>query len=296
MSLITRRAMLSAFGSGLCTLPLWPRSLQAEAAKLDDVDFLVISDTHLGYRDATDAAKQWTKTADELAKARGDLVLHLGDVVDGGREAQYPVYLETRKRIGKPVYEIPGNHDPHSLFQKYVRREIDCVVEHKWLRFLLLGNARVGSHDGFLSGEQLKWLEEQFRAAEAAKQFVIVGMHVPAHDNKHPDRGWYIQAKEGQTKFYELVKASGRVVALFHGHFHNGLRGWDDRAGVHEIIFPSALYNQDRKLADQKAPGYNLDEFRPGYTAVQIKAGVMTLRYQPIGVDKGAERACKLNV
>jgi hypothetical protein len=51
---------------------------------------------------------QWKKMAAEIAKAEGDLVLHLGDVVDGGREAQYPIYLETRKRIGKPVHEIPG--------------------------------------------------------------------------------------------------------------------------------------------------------------------------------------------
>lgn len=44
----------------------------------------------------------------------------VGDVVDGGREAQYAVYQETRRTIREPVYEIPGNHDPQELFEKHI--------------------------------------------------------------------------------------------------------------------------------------------------------------------------------
>jgi calcineurin-like phosphoesterase family protein len=283
-SSICRRTFLRATAAGACGFSLFPRRLQAEAAKLADLSFTVVSDTHLGYRDQETAAKQWAKTADEIAKQPGDLVLHLGDVVDGGREAQYPLYLEIRKRIGRPVYEIPGNHDVPAAFEKHVRESIDTAVEHQWLRFLLVNNARRDSHDGFLSERQLAWLDEQ-----------IVCMHVPAHDNKHPDVGWYVKPEQGQTKFYELLKRrEPRVLALFHGHFHAGLRGWDDRKAVHEIVFPSALYNNDRRLAEQKAPGYNLPEFRPGFTTASIKAGRLTLRYKPIGVERPAEKQCSL--
>ncbi|MEZ5431211.1 MAG: metallophosphoesterase [Verrucomicrobiales bacterium] len=51
----------------------------------------------------------------------GAFVLHLGDVVDGGREEQYPRYLAGRKAITKTVLEIPGNHDPADLFQRHLR-------------------------------------------------------------------------------------------------------------------------------------------------------------------------------
>ncbi len=292
---VSRRTFVQALGAGVCSLPLFPRDLRAEAAKLDELSFIVISDTHLGYRDEEGAAKQWTKTAGEIAKAPGDLVLHLGDVVDGGREAQYPVYLDIRKRVGKTVHEIPGNHDEPAAFEKHVRRPIDTAVEHQWLRFLLLGNARRDSHDGFLADGQIEWLADQLGQAERKGQYAMICMHIPAHDNKHPDPACYVKPEHGQTKLYDLLKRRGeRVLALLHGHFHVGLRGWDDRKSVQEIVFPSALYNNDRGLTKQKAPGYNLPEFRPGYTLARIKDGVLNLRYQPVGSDRAAEKACEL--
>lgn len=287
----TRRRFVSSVAVAAGFVVLRPAGLQAAARELPQLRLLVVSDTHLGYRDQETAAKRWAQTAEELAAAPGEMVLHLGDVVDGGREAQYPIYLETRRRIGKPVHEIPGNHDPPELFAKHVRQPIDTAVELRWLRFLLLNNSRVDSHDGFLSEEQLAWLDGQCREAAANEQFVIVAMHVPAHTNFHPDRGWHVKPANGQTKFYETIaRHKLRVLAVFHGHFHNGIRGWDDRAPVHEIAFPSALYNQDRKLAEQKAAGYNLPEFRPGFTAVEIADGAIRLRFVPVGVVE-AERA-----
>src|SRR5205085_9960091 len=112
----------------------------------------------------------------------------------------------------------------------------------------LVGNAHTDSHDGFLTDEQNTWIESQCQAAVKADQFVIVCMHVPAHANKHPDRGWYVHPDQGQTKLYEiLTKHQDRVLALWHGHFHNGIRGWEDHSPLQETLFPSALYNQDRK-------------------------------------------------
>jgi hypothetical protein len=105
-------------------------------------------------------------------------------------------------------------------------------------------------------------------------------MHVPAHANKHPDRGWYVKPKDGQTELYALLaRHRERVLALLHGHFHNGVRGWDDHAPLHEIALPSALYNQDRRLAQQKAPGYYLAEHRPGFVQITLGSAGMKLAY-----------------
>jgi 3',5'-cyclic AMP phosphodiesterase CpdA len=261
----------------------------------------VISDTHLGYKDQPAAEAQWKQTAAELAKAEGAFVLHLGDVVDGGREDQYPLYLAARETILKRVYEIPGNHDPQPLFEKHIARPVDRAVDHDWLRLLLVNNSRTDSHDGFLRAPQLDWLAEQLTAAGREGKLVLLAMHVPAHTNRHPDRGWHIQPDQGQTRLYELVdRHAAQIIALLHGHFHNGIRGWSDRKGagkapVHEIVFPSALYNQDRKLGEQRAPGYNLSEFRPGYTLAEIHDQTLSLRYKPLGADPAAEKKLPLN-
>ncbi len=278
-----RRWWLAACAAGGAACVLRPHCLQASSAELRPLTFLVVSDTHLGYGGSDRAERQWEQTSAELAHAPGEVVLHLGDVVDRRREEQYAVYRKYRDRIGKPVHEVPGNHDPQPLFARHIRDPIDTVVELHWLRFVLLGNAHTDSHDGFLEDKQIRWLDEQCQSARKSGKYVIVCMHVPAHSNRHPDRGWYVKPGQGQRRLYALLERHAScVLALFHGHFHNGIRGWEDHGPLHEICFPSALYNQNRRLEAQQAPGYNLNEFRPGFTQVSIENGELWLRYKPV--------------
>ena len=257
-------------------------------------EFLVVTDTHLGYREKTGAERQWEKTAAELAEAKGDFILHLGDVVDRGQEPQYPIYRRIRDTIGKPVHEIPGNHDPVDLFEKHLEVEPDRVVDHGGVRFILMGNAHRDSHDGFFTAAQITWLEARCREAVDGELWIVIAAHVPVHANRPPDRAWYVKPDNGQTAFYEtLERFRGRVLALFHGHFHNGIRGWDDRAPLHEVLFPSALYNLDRGLEAKGVPGYNLAEFRPGYVAAAFSEGQLVLRYCPIGEVPGVEKTLR---
>jgi len=258
----------------------------AQAAGRERLSFAIVSDTHIGYRGRDSARLQWQKTADELATLDVSFLLHLGDVVDGGQVELYPVYREIRERISRSVHEIPGNHDPADGFARYIRRPIDTVVDHGWLRCILLNNAHRDSHDGFFTEEQLGWLARQLEATKRDGRLAIIGCHVPVHANRHPDRGWYVKPESGQQRFYELVSAHrDELIGVFHGHFHNGIRGWDDRAPLHEICFPSALYNQNRGLEEKQAPGFNPIEFRPGYTVATLDEGHLSLRYCPTGAE-----------
>lgn len=292
-----RRAFIGTLAAGVGSLAVRPAGLQAAGRALTDLSFIVVTDTHLGYQDKPAAANLWRKTAAEIEAAPGAFVLHLGDVVDGGREEQYPIYLETRKQITKPIHEIPGNHDPQELFEKHLRTPVDLAFDHEWLRVLLLGNAHRDSHDGFLTEEQIAWLGTQCEEAAKRDLKVLIGMHVPVHENKNPDRGWFVKPASGQQEFYKLMnKYADRIVALLHGHFHNGIRGWSDHAPVHEILFPSALYNQDRQLEAKGAPGFNLPEFRPGYTLVRLKEGVIELEYRVTGLEEKMSKSLPMGM
>lgn len=291
---VSRRTFLQALATGTA-IAAYPMAALASRPQRRPFNFIVVSDTHLGYRDQTAAERRWQQTVTGLAKAPGAFVIHLGDVVDGGRESQYPIYRRIRQRVGKPVHEIPGNHDPADLFARHIRRQIDATVEYDRFRFLLLNNARRESHNGFLTERQIGWIDAQCRDATRRDKLIIVCMHVPIHTNRHPDRGWYVHPQDGQTAFYRVMQRHrDRILALFHGHFHNGIRGWEDHAPVHEIVFPSALYNLDRRLMQQRAPGYNLNEFRPGFTLVTIAGTQMHLRYHPVGARPSVERRCPL--
>lgn len=292
---MSRRAALAALGAGLAGFLPWPQTVIAGQKKVPAFSFLVVSDTHVGREDKEDAARQWKQTAQEIDAATGEFVLHLGDVVDGGREAQYGVYKEIRQTIRKPVHEIPGNHDPQDLFAKHIRPQVDLAFDHQGVRFLLLNNSRFGSVEGFITPARIKWLTEQCDTAAGKGLFLILALHVPVHTNKSPDAGFYVRPEHGQKEFYALLgRHQDRVLALLHGHFHCGLRGWDDHAPLHEVIFPSALFNRDYRLTVQKAPGYNLPEFRPGFVLASLGAEGLTLRYKPVGVKETRDKVCQL--
>jgi 3',5'-cyclic AMP phosphodiesterase CpdA len=279
----SRRGFLSAAAAASVTFSL-PLTSRAKAASRKSLRLAVVTDTHLGFKDQNAAEQLWSQTAEEIAGVNADLVLHLGDLVDRGQESLYPRYLKRRESIKLPIHEIPGNHDPQELFEKYIRQPVDTVVDCDWLRLVLLNNSRTDSHDGFLTEQQLTWIDEQLADAEERNLLAILCMHVPAHANKHPDRGWHIKPEQGQPELYRAIdRRPGTVLAMFHGHFHNGLRGWDDAAPVHEICFPSALYNQDRKLSEGGASGYNLNEFRAAYSVVTIGDEALQIALHVVG-------------
>ncbi len=286
----SRRRFVATLGSATATMILRPAALQS--ASLAPLSFVIVTDTHLGKGDSLNPEQLWQKTALEMEAAPGAFVLHLGDIVDGMREPQYARYLEVRKTITKPVHEIPGNHDKPEDFQTHIRKDIDTFFDHEWLRVVLMNNSHTDSHEGFFTYEQLTWLARTCDEAASKNLRLLICTHVPVHTNAHPDRGWYVKPANGQPTFYETMKKhESRIIGLFHGHFHNGLRGWDDHKPVHEVLFPSALYNQDRTLEEQKAPGYNPREFRPGYTLVRIENDMMTLMYCVTGSEDGVKKA-----
>lgn len=292
----SRRTFLTS-AAGAMSLSIALPKLASAAPALKPIKLAIVTDTHLGYQKKDSAEKLWTRTAAEIAGSDAQFVLHLGDIVDGGQESMYPKYVEGRRQIGVPVHEIPGNHDPHDLFEKHIRTPIDIVVTHDWLKILLVGNAQRDSHDGFLTEKQLAWMDEQLKETAKQDRFAVLAMHVPAHANKHPDRGWYVKPESGQKGLYALLdKHKSRVLALIHGHFHNGLRGWDDHVPLHEICFPSALYNQDRKLTAQQAPGYNLPEFRSCYSLIKLDGGTMHIELRIVGAESGITKELKLDV
>ena len=286
-----RRLFLDTAATGL----VWFGATRLPAAdKLDEFSFVIVSDTHLGRQDSITPERQWRTAISEIKAAPGDFVLHLGDLVDSGRESQYPIYVESRKELKKPIHEIPGNHDPAEMFAKHVRASIDTAFDHGGVRFLLIGNARSDSHLGFITPEQIVWLDKQCAAAAAKDMRIVVCTHVPVHTNAHPDRGWYVKPGDGQTAFYDLVaRYADRFLACFHGHFHNGIRGWRDRGHLVEVLCPSVCYNQNRKLETHiksgNAKGFFVEELRPGYVLATLGKGRLTMRYKPLGGETNGE-------
>ena len=203
---INRRQMLAASAAGSAAM-CWSCRLPA-AQGVAPLSFVIVSDTHLGRRDNESAERNWRKAIDEINKQPGELILHLGDVVDSGRKAQYPVYAESRKLLNKPIHETPGNHDPTDLFNRHVVERTDRSVDYGGIRFVLFDNAHRDSHDGFITPEQNQWVARQCDEARQENLKVVICCHVPIHTNKPPDRAWYVKPGNGQTEFLRNAAAS----------------------------------------------------------------------------------------
>lgn len=255
------------------------------------------SDTHLGRVKENDVELMRQVVA-EINASNAECTIFCGDLVNAGQlpenEHRYPEWLELASSLKRDHFAVAGNHDPDSLFLKHLRKETDYSFSLKDHRFVCFRNAEPNpGHMGVVTPEQLRWLDGELQQAGTQHQRVILIAHVTHHRNQHPDVGWYIT--EGREAFQKLLETHRHIVAMFGGHFHCGLRGWTDTAalpdrelaqGVVEVILPSVSYNRNRGLKD--APGFKLDEYRSGFTLVDVFPDKLTLRYKPLGINEFA--------
>lgn len=284
MSLM-RREFLARCGGAL--LAAWGgRAGAAEQAEKPLLEFAVVSDTHLG-KGGEGPAKGMQQSVEEINASNAEFTLFLGDLVDTGakHEPLYAEWLKIAKGLNKPFYAIPGNHDPAEFFKKHIRPETDYAFDHKGFRFVLFNDSETGSHEGVVTPEQLKWLSAQVDDAVAKKLRVVLCAHITGHPNKHPDVGWWVRKGEKEVETLLVYKGGDTIVAFLTGHFHCGLRGWSDRGGVHEIVFPALAWNGDRRL--ETAPGFCVKEHRKGYVLVEVCPKELRLRYKPLGAAPG---------
>jgi predicted MPP superfamily phosphohydrolase len=281
---LNRRHFLGVAASGVAGL-----AFAAEPARRPEFTFALATDTHLGRQAGDDERLQQLVT--EINASAAQFTLFCGDLVDNGqaegKEKQYTIWKEIVKGLKQDYFAIPGNHDPDPLFLKHIAEKTDFAFEQKGFRFVCFRNAEPNpGHDGVVTPEQLQWLQARLDEAREKDQRVVLASHVAYHENKHPDVGWYV--KKGREEFGKLLQTHKQIVASLTGHFHSGLRGWDDTAGIHEVVLPSASWNADRGLSS--APGYSLKEFRAGWVLAEMFADQLVLHYRPLGAEPAASK------
>ena len=285
---ITRRSALLAAGAGLLTRMLPAQQTQPDAGRA--FRFALITDTHLG-RGGDTPAEQMRRAVEEINASRAEMTICCGDLVNAGgvpgNEKHYPRWLEIAGGLAQPWYAVPGNHDPLERFTKHVRPDTDFVVDAPGgarFRFICFRDAKPNpDHQGVVTDEQLKWLDDRLAESRRDGRRALLVSHVIFHENHKPDVGWMIQ--ENRAAFAELLKRHARTIAAFFaGHFHSGLRGWDDTFGIHEVVLPSCCWNfQGTRL--RGAPGYTYDEDRPAWVLAEASDTTLKLSYKPLGAD-----------
>ncbi len=256
--------------------------------------FALVSDTHVG-KFANASAEQMQRAVQEVNSSGADFTVFCGDLIDHGElsenQPRYNQWRRIAEGLTNDYYAIPGNHDPDEPFRTYLGRETDFVIDHKGHRLICFKDALLKPwHDGLVKPEQVRWISQRAREAADAGQRAVLISHVTYHENHRPDAGKYI--REGREALTEVLASRQNISAFFAGHFHCGLRGWNDNFGIQEVILPSTSHNANRSF--RRMGGYHFNEFRTGWTLVSVHADEMILRYKPLGAPLSVRKRLSL--
>jgi plastocyanin len=282
---LRRRDLLKMAGVGTLVL-IAPfgrtaRGAESPAADQGGFTFLQISDTHIGFADASinpDYAGTLTKAvaAVNAMEAKPDFVIFTGDLSHTTDDA-----AERRKRLTqfneiagalevKDVKFMPGEHDAaldngdvwHDLFGKSV-----YTFEHKGVHFIVLDN--VSDPRSQVGDEQLSWLSSDLAKLDNAAR-IVVFTHRPLFD-LYPDWDW--ATRDGAKVLDVLMPYTN--VTVFYGHIHqenHHMSGHIPLHGAKSLMFPLPAPGAAPKRAavpwDPAQPYRNL-----GYRSIEAKSG-----------------------
>ncbi len=168
-----------------------------------------------------------------------EFLVHTGDLVNEGTEAQWQVFREAMTGFALPFYPVPGNHDGlDGKLDGYLEQSGAPAAHYSFDRGAVHFTL-ADSHNGGITASELAWLGDDLSATGQPVKMVF--LHHPPFD---PDGTDHVMAF-GNDPFTALMAAQ-EVDYVFAGHIHAYAR--EERDGVVYLITGGAgapLYSQD---------------------------------------------------
>jgi 3',5'-cyclic AMP phosphodiesterase CpdA len=211
----------------------------AEAAEPTGFTFVQISDSHLGFKGATNPDTPATlQAAIDLIKAgpRRAMMIHTGDVSHLSRDAQFDTAERIMGGAGLDTHVVPGEHD---VLVDDGRGFLDRFTKggpRGWYGFDQAGVHFVGLNNvqnpqaggmGRLGDEQLAWLRDDL-AGRAASQPIVVFAHIPLW-TVYAAWGW---GTDDGAAALSLLRRFGSVTVL-NGHIHQVMQKVEGQVAFH---------------------------------------------------------------
>jgi 3',5'-cyclic AMP phosphodiesterase CpdA len=173
--------------------------------------------------DSRDGPDIYRRVLASVQDGDSQFLVHTGDLVNRGTEAQWQGFQETMAGFELPFYPVPGNHDGlGGKLEGYLAYSGAPAAHYSFdagpAHFTL-----ADSHNGGIGANELTWLRQDLSAT--GQPVKLVFLHHPPFD---PDGTDHIMAY-GNESFMALM-AEQQVDAVFAGHIHAYAQG--ERDGV----------------------------------------------------------------
>jgi predicted phosphodiesterase len=189
--------------------------------------------------DSRDNPAVYRRVLEAVAADGSEFLIHTGDLVNRGTEAQWLDFRETMAGFPLPFYPVPGNHDGlDGKLANYLTHSgapaPHFSFERGGVHFCL-----ADSHHGGIGAKELAWLREDLAATDQPVKIVV--LHHPPFD---PDGTDHIMAYGNEA--FMAAMAELEVDYVFAGHIHAYAQ--EERDGVLYTITGGAgapLYGED---------------------------------------------------
>jgi 3',5'-cyclic-AMP phosphodiesterase len=200
---------------------------RAVAAAPDTVDFVQISDSHIGFHQAANPDVKGTLAAvvekiNALPQTPA-FVVHTGDITHLSTAEQFSDAKAILSHLKAPLIALPGEHDViGNDFKPYLSNfKIPQSTSGGWaswerggVHYVVLLNVFNFEKMGLLGTEQLAWLERDLSGLKNSTP-VVVFTHVPLYA-LYPQWGW---TTDDGSKALAMLARFDRVTVL-NGHIH----------------------------------------------------------------------------
>lgn len=194
------------------------------------IDFVQISDSHIGFHQAAnpDVAATLKASIDAInaLPQQPAFVVHTGDVTHLSTPEQFQTAKDLLSTLKAPLVVLPGEHDfigaDHKRFFDVFPSQQKGATWRSWdangIHYVVLINVFDFEKMGLLGNEQLSWLQRDLANQERSTP-IVVFTHVPLYA-LFPKWGW---TTEDGAKALALLRPFDRVTVL-NGHIHQVVR------------------------------------------------------------------------
>ncbi len=249
MENIGRRGLLGCMamaGTGI----IWtvtggvPRMLDiasADAASLERLHFVQVSDSHIGFdkdpnHDSTGTFQAAIDKVSALMK-KPAFIMHTGDITHLSKPEEFDTAAQVAGSAGVPVHYIPGEHDwggdDGALYLDRHGKGTKGQGWYAWdeagVHFVALVNVAGFKAGGFgtLGADQIAWLKDDLADKRASTPIVVMA-HMPL---------WTIDAEWGwktddSEQVMALLRRFGSVTVL-NGHIHQVIQKVEGHVAFH---------------------------------------------------------------
>ena len=270
-------------------------------------DFVFFTDTHI--QPELEAAHGCEMCFQRIAATDSDFALMGGDhVYDAfGVSAErarmvYDLYARTEKAIGKPLYQVIGNHDVFGVYKKSgvapddpaygkkmyqdrLGRHTFYSFDHKGYHFVVLDSIHPTDDrlwEARVDEAQLHWLRDDLNKHPAGVP-VIVAIHCPMvtafasyAEVISAGRKYNTMTVANAAEVLEIL-SSANVLAVLQGHTH-----------INEsVAYKNSQYITSGAVCGNWWHGPRLGT-PEGFTVVSLREGKLTTRYETYGFQSVA--------